>query len=62
MITFFRIAKKLAGKDFKTAEWCTSVGNEFGQVIMSVMTDSEKMTGEVGGLVKMGKGLVNRYV
>ena len=51
--------KKLAGKDNRTAEWCTSVGNEHGEVLITVLTDSESMTGD-GGLTSMGKGLVNR--
>ena len=35
------MVKKLAGKAANTAAWCTNVGNEFGQVLMSVFTDTE---------------------
>ena len=48
--------KKLAGKASKTASWCTNVGNEFGQVVISVLTDAE---GDC--LDDMAKGLVSRY-
>ena len=39
-----------------TAEWATNVGNEFGQVLISVMTAAEG-----GGLTRMADGLMARY-
>ena len=48
--------KKLAGKASGTASWCTNVGNEFGQVLVSVLTDSEG-----DGLDEMAEGLMLRY-
>ncbi|KAF6715537.1 hypothetical protein FQA47_016411 [Oryzias melastigma] len=36
-----KVARKLAGRSFGTATWATNVGNEHGQVIMSVLTASE---------------------
>ncbi|KAG1664134.1 hypothetical protein GQR58_019951 [Nymphon striatum] len=35
------IVKKLAGKAAGTANWCTNVGNQYGQVLMSVLTATE---------------------
>lgn len=35
------MTKKLAGKAAATAAWVTNVGNEYGQVLMSVLTDTE---------------------
>ena len=32
--------KKLAEKAAGTASWVTNVGNEYGQVLMSVLTDT----------------------
>ena len=52
----FLIVKKLAGTASGTASWCTNVGNEFGQVLMSVLTDSEG-----DGLDNMAEGLMSRY-
>ena len=51
-----KIAKKLAGESSGTAAWATNVGNEYGQVLMSVLTCTEGT-----GLEKMAKGLVKRY-
>uniref|UniRef100_A0AAV2JMW0 Transposase n=1 Tax=Knipowitschia caucasica TaxID=637954 RepID=A0AAV2JMW0_KNICA len=51
-----KIVRKLAGSARSTAAWAANVGNEFGQVIMSVLTASEGW-----GLAKMAEGLVNRY-
>lgn len=49
------MTKKLAEKAAGTASWVTNVGNEYGQVLMSVLTD----TGD--GLQDMAEGLMNRY-
>lgn len=51
-----QITRKLAGQGAGTASWATNVGNELGQVLMSVMTAAEGM-----GLDAMTKGIVRRY-
>ncbi|KAM9341602.1 uncharacterized protein ABDE67_015265 [Symphorus nematophorus] len=51
-----KMTKKLAGGAAGTAAWVTNVGNEYGQVLMSVLTDSEG-----DGLLPMVAGLVRRY-
>lgn len=45
-----------AGRSAKTAMWATNVGNEYGQVIMSVLTTSEGH-----GMANMITGLCCRY-
>ena len=50
------MTKKLAGRYHGTAQWMTSVGNEYGQVLNSVLTDSEG-----DGLTRMLEGLFSRY-
>ena len=51
-----KVARKLAGHSYGTATWATNVGNEHGQVIMSVLTASEGF-----GLGPMIEGLIRRY-
>ncbi|XP_052441426.1 uncharacterized protein LOC127980742 [Carassius gibelio] len=51
-----KITKKLAGTARGTGLWLTSVGNEFGQVLISVLTAQEG-----AGLDMMVDGLVKRY-
>ncbi|XP_030196810.1 uncharacterized protein LOC115531596 [Gadus morhua] len=51
-----KIAKKLAGAAAGSAAWMTNVGNEYGQVLVSVLTSAE---GE--GLTNMAVGLMRRY-
>ncbi|XP_051959644.1 uncharacterized protein LOC127627336 [Xyrauchen texanus] len=51
-----RVVKKLAGAAAGTAAWVTNVGNEHGQVLMSVLTSHEGQ-----GLLPMTTGLVSRY-
>ncbi|RXN30221.1 hypothetical protein ROHU_017852 [Labeo rohita] len=51
-----KITKKLAGKARATGLWFTSVGKEFGQVLISVLTAQEG-----AGLDMMVDGLVKRY-
>ncbi|KAG9283218.1 hypothetical protein AMEX_G1968 [Astyanax mexicanus] len=51
-----KITKKLAGTAKGTGLWLTSVGNELGQVLISVLTAQEG-----AGLDKMADGLVRRY-
>ena len=50
------MTKKLAGDAAQTAEWATNVGNELGQVLITVLTASEGR-----GLLPMCAGLVQRY-
>ncbi|KAH3874112.1 hypothetical protein DPMN_037353 [Dreissena polymorpha] len=50
-----KVTKKLAGEAARTAAWSTNVGNEHGQVQMSVMTSIEGC-----GLGDMVKGLIKR--
>lgn len=52
----WQITKKLAGDVSGTASWATTVGNEFGQVLMTVLTVSEGT-----GLDPMARGIVKRY-
>ncbi|XP_036943223.1 uncharacterized protein LOC119013024 isoform X5 [Acanthopagrus latus] len=51
-----KITKKLAGTAKGTALWLTSVGNEYGQILMSVLTAQEGT-----GLDMMAADLVKRY-
>eukprot|EP00063_Salmo_salar_P063561 XP_014038396.1 PREDICTED: uncharacterized protein LOC106591699 [Salmo salar] len=50
------VTKKLAGTAADTAAWVTNVGNEHGQVLVSVLT-----AGEGDGLLPMAAGLMERY-
>ncbi|XP_029682372.1 uncharacterized protein isoform X3 [Takifugu rubripes] len=51
-----KITKKLAGTAKGTALWLTSVGNEYGQILMSVLTAQEG-----AGLDLMAAGLMRRF-
>ena len=51
-----KIVRKLAGKRAGTAAWATNVGNQRGQVLMSVLTVNEG-----AGLENMANGLMRRY-
>lgn len=51
-----KVAKKLQGSAAETAAWATNVGNEHGQVLMSVLT-----AGEGAGLDSMFEGIQRRY-
>ncbi|XP_057697756.1 uncharacterized protein LOC130919232 isoform X1 [Corythoichthys intestinalis] len=51
-----KVTKKLAGAAAHTAGWCTNVGNEHGQILVSVLTAEEGH-----GLRPMAAGLVRRY-
>ncbi|KAL1264929.1 hypothetical protein QQF64_002956 [Cirrhinus molitorella] len=50
-----KVTKKLAGAASGTAAWCTNVGNEHGQVLVSVLTAAEGH-----GLDAMAAGLMKR--
>ncbi|XP_028428572.1 uncharacterized protein LOC114552072 [Perca flavescens] len=52
-----KVTKKLAGTAEDTAAWVTNVGNEHGQVLISVLTCSEGTE----GLSAMAVGLMRRY-
>ncbi|KAM8852772.1 uncharacterized protein ACB058_011495 [Synchiropus picturatus] len=51
-----KVTKKLAGTAAGSAAWSTNVGNEHGQVLMSVLTAAEG-----DGLADMTAGLMRRY-
>ena len=53
-----KVCKKLQGTAAGSASWCTNVGNERGEVLMSVLTESEGLE----GLRPMALGLIDRYV
>lgn len=52
-----KICKKLQGSAANTASWATNVGNERGEVVVSVLTESEGCE----SLQRMAEGLVRRY-
>lgn len=52
-----QVTKKLAGAASDTAAWVTNIGNEHGQVLISVLTCSEGSE----GLSRMAAGLMRRY-
>lgn len=51
-----KVTKKLAGFAAGTAAWATNVSNEFGQVLLTVLTAAEGSR-----LVDMAQGIVRRY-
>ena len=55
-VFYFKVVKKLAGHSAHTASWATNIGNEYGQVLISVLTSSEGY-----GLRPMAAGIVRRY-
>ena len=52
------VCKKLQGLAAGSASWCTNVGNERGELLVSVLTESEGME----GLRPMAFGLIERFV
>ena len=52
-----KICKKLQGAAAGTASWATNVGNERGEVVISVLTESEDNV----ALKRMTSGLMERY-
>ena len=52
-----KICKKLRGASARTATWVTNVGNERGEVLVSVVTASEGLS----ALQPMADGLMSRY-
>ena len=55
-LTVPQITKKLTGTAQGTALWLSSVGNEYGQILMSVLTAQEG-----AGLDQMAEGLMRRF-
>ncbi|KAL2082089.1 hypothetical protein ACEWY4_021907 [Coilia grayii] len=51
-----KVTKKFVGAATGTSAWITNVGNEYGQVLMSVLTAAEG-----DGLANMASGLMRRY-
>jgi len=51
-----KICRKLQGRAAGSASWCTNVGNERGEVLTSVLTESEGLD----GLRPMAVGLIQR--
>ena len=52
-----KVCKKLQGTSTGSASWCTNVGNERGEVLISVLTESEGLE----GLRPMATGLIQRF-
>ena len=52
-----KIRKKLQGAAANTASWATNVGNERGEILISVLTESEG----IEGLQPMALGLIQRH-
>ena len=52
-----KITKKLQGVEAASANWVTNVGNERGEIVMSVVTSSESTS----SLKPMADGLVKRF-
>ncbi|XP_065905191.1 uncharacterized protein [Dysidea avara] len=52
-----KVCRKLQGRAAGTASWCTNVGNERGEILTSVLTESEGLD----GLRPMAVGLIRRY-
>jgi hypothetical protein len=52
-----KVCRKLQGKAADTASWATSVGNERGEVLLTVLTSSEGAP----ALKPLADGLVRRY-
>ena len=52
-----KVCKKLQGTAAGSASWCTSVGSEWGEVLISILTESEGLE----GLRAMAGGLIWRF-
>jgi len=53
-----KVCKKLQGAAANSASWCTNVGNKNGEVLISVLTESEGLL----GLKPLTYCLVERFV
>lgn len=59
-----KICKKLVGASGGTATWVTNVGNERGEILISVVTVSESLPAlkpMADGLMRRSVGLVTNY-
>ena len=52
-----KVCKKLQGADADTAAWATNVGNEKGEILISVLTQSEGIL----DLQRLANGLMDRF-
>jgi len=52
-----KVCKKLQRTAAGSASWCTNVGNEKGEVLISVLTESEGLE----GLRPMATGIIKRF-
>ena len=52
-----KVSKKLQGTAAGSASWCTNIGNERGEVIVSVLTESEGLE----GLRPMATAIIQRF-
>jgi hypothetical protein len=55
LVFVLQVTKKLAGAIGDSAAWMSNIGNEFGQVLNSVLT-----TGEGAGLEELCQGVIER--
>ena len=53
-----KVSKKLQGTAAGSASWCTNIGNERGEVLVSVLTESEGLE----GLRPMATAINQRFV
>ncbi|KZS02231.1 Uncharacterized protein APZ42_000804, partial [Daphnia magna] len=52
-----KITRKLQEQWANTASWCTNVGNERGEMLVSLLTTSER----ISNLGRMADGMMNRF-
>lgn len=51
-----KVCKKSQGAAANMANWTTNAGNERGEIVISILTESESMA----GLAEMAEGLMDR--
>jgi hypothetical protein len=52
-----KVTRKLQGTSADSVSWCTNVGNEKGEILLSIFTNSESLS----NFDKMTQGLIARY-
>lgn len=52
-----KVCRKLQGAAANSPSWYTNVGNEYGEILISVLTESEGLL----GLKPLADGLVERF-
>ena len=52
-----KVSKKLQGTTAGSASWCTNISNERGEVLVSVLTESEGLE----GLRHMATAIIQRF-